>query len=124
MAAAESAEVPARRRLIRPPRHLTAGTRAGLWLLLLVLIAVMPLFFSSYRLFQIELILLYVGASSGLNISVGYAGEMLLSQATVMGAAAYAGGLLTLNEHWSLWASLPVALAIAIAWQRIIMNSR
>lgn len=120
MTAVESAPAPATRRAFRTPRHLTGGIRAGLWVVLLVLIVIMPLFVSSYRLFQIELILLYVGASSGLNISVGYAGEMLLSQATVMGAAAYAGGLLTLNEHWSLWASLPAALAVAIIWQMII----
>ena len=87
MTALEPADPVVTGRPSRPGRRMVLGTKAGLWLLLLAAIALMPLFVGQYRLFEIELILLYVGASSGLNISVGYAGEMLLSQATVMGAA-------------------------------------
>jgi branched-chain amino acid transport system permease protein len=120
MTAFESADPVVSARFPRPDRRIVIGAKAGFWLLLLAVVVLMPLFVGQYRLFEIELILLYVGASSGLNISVGYAGEMLLSQATVMGAAAYAGGLLTLNEHWPLWASLPAAVGVAIIWQLVI----
>ena len=95
------------------------GSRAAL-LLLLAVAALMPLLVSGYLLFELELVLLYIAAATGLNVAVGYAGEFLLCQAPVMGVGAYTAGILTLRYGWSVWETIPMAIAAAIAWQVVI----
>jgi branched-chain amino acid transport system permease protein len=89
-------------------------------LLVLAVAALMPLFVSGYQLFELELVLLYVSAATGLNVAVGYAGEFLLCQAPVMGVGAYMAGILTLRYGWPVWATIPMAIIGAVVWQVVI----
>ncbi|GAC1373629.1 MAG: branched-chain amino acid ABC transporter ATP-binding protein/permease [Acidimicrobiales bacterium] len=94
----------------RPPRALVLG-------LLLLLAASAPLLISGYLLFQLELVLLSMVTATGLNLAIGYAGEFILCQATVVGVAAYTAGVLSLRYGWSLPATLPVAVVAGVIWQ-------
>jgi branched-chain amino acid transport system permease protein len=79
-----------------------------------------PFITAGYILFQLELVLIYIGAASGLNLAVGYAGEFLLCQATVIGVAAYVTGIFSILHDWSPIATLPLAIVAGIIWQLII----
>ncbi len=93
------------------------------WTVALVVVAIaaaIPFLISGYILFQLELVLIYVGAASGLNIAVGYAGEFLLCQVTVMGVAGYVAGILNLQSGWSPLETLPAAILAGVIWQLLI----
>lgn len=83
-------------------------------------VAAVPLVATGYLLFQLELVLLFVAAGTGLNIAVGYSGEFLLCQATVIGVSAYTAGVLSYQFGWSIWATLPAAPVIAVVWQVVL----
>ena len=111
---------------VRRLRRRTAPTRrrsAAGWALAVVVVALAacgPAAFSAYTLFQLELILVYLAAAAGLNLAIGYSGEFLLCQATVLGVSAYTAGVLSLSDGWSPLATLPVAIAAGVVWQLII----
>jgi hypothetical protein len=50
----------------------------------------------------------------GLQINVGFTGLLNLGQAGFMSIGAYAMGMLVVDAGWSLWAAMPVAIAIAV----------
>lgn len=108
-----------------------AGWRAAIdgrqttvnWTVALVVVAIaaaIPFLISGYILFQLELVLIYIGAASGLNIAVGYAGEFLLCQVTVMGVAGYTAGILNILHGWSPLETLPAAILAGVIWQLLI----
>ncbi len=82
--------------------------------------ATVPLFEGGYLLFQLELVLLFIAAGTGLNLAVGYSGEFLLCQATVIGIAAYTAGVFSYDYHWTVWETLPLAIIAAVIWQTAI----
>jgi branched-chain amino acid transport system permease protein len=93
------------------------------WTVALIAVAIaasIPFITGGYILFQLELVLIYIGAASGLNIAVGYAGEFLLCQVTVMGMAAYAAGIFSIRHGWSPVATLPLAIVVGVLWQLLI----
>ena len=105
--------------------RLPSGPRATAvnWTIAIVAVAVaasIPFITAGYILFQLELVLIYIGAASGLNLAVGYAGEFLLCQATVIGVAAYITGIFSILHNWSPVATLPLAIVAGIIWQLII----
>jgi branched-chain amino acid transport system permease protein len=56
-------------------------------------------------------------AAIGLNLTLGYAGQISLAQGAFVGVGAYAAALLT-TQAWPLWAAFLVAtlLCLAIGW--------
>jgi ABC-type branched-subunit amino acid transport system ATPase component/ABC-type branched-subunit amino acid transport system permease subunit len=80
------------------------------WLLAAVVVLGAPLAMATGELFQLSLIYLYGAAAIGLNLAVGFAGQLFLGQVAVMGVAAYAAGLLNVKAGWSPWATLVPAL--------------
>jgi branched-chain amino acid transport system permease protein len=50
---------------------------------------------------------------SGLNLAVGYAGQVSMCQAAFFGIGAYTSALLTLKAGWTFWAALPTATAVS-----------
>lgn len=49
----------------------------------------------------------------GLNMLMGYAGQISLGHAAFYGIGAYTSGVLSVHWGWSPWAALPVALLLA-----------
>jgi branched-chain amino acid transport system permease protein len=112
--------VPLTRRL---PSALTSGSPLRNWtfaIVVLAIAAIIPAFKSGYFLFQLELVFLYIAAGTGLNVAVGYAGEILLSQATVLGVAAYAAGILSIKYNWAPVATIVPAILAGVIWQLFI----
>lgn len=86
------------------------------WIMLiggLVLLFCLPAFASSRYLNVINAICITVIAVHGLNILVGYAGQISLGQAAFMAVGAYTSGILTARLGLSFWIALPCAALVA-----------
>ena len=77
----------------------------------LVAIAVLPNFLKSYGVYLMTLFCVYLMATMGLNLTVGYAGQMSLGHAAFFGIGAYHAAIL-LKLGWPFLAVLPVAAVV------------
>lgn len=87
--------------------------RSGETVLLAMLLSA-PLIVSSgsgYRMYLSSLMVLYVGAASGLTILIGVARQLHLGQSALMAVGAYTAAIVT--ERWG--GSIPIEIAIAVA---------
>lgn len=94
-------------------RHLV-GKRAFL-IGLFALLAVAPFIGNQYHTFIANLILLYIILSLGLNLLIGYAGQLALSNAAMYGIGAYGTGLLMKHFGLPYWISAPGGVLLAMA---------
>jgi branched-chain amino acid transport system permease protein len=90
------------------------GRRNVLFALLAAAI-VLPAFANVYHLFIANLILVYVLLAIGLNVLVGYAGQLAFANAAMFGIGAYATGLLQVRLGWSFWLAFPSGALLATA---------
>jgi len=74
----------------------------------LVLIAVAALFAKRSEVYLLTLTCVYLMATFGLNLTVGYAGQMSLGQAAFFGIGAYHAAIL-LKLGWPIFVVLPIA---------------
>ena len=88
------------------------GRRNVLFALLVVAI-VLPALANVYHLFVANLILVYVLLAIGLNVLVGYAGQLAFANAAMFGIGAYATGLLQVRLGWSFWLAFPAGALLA-----------
>jgi len=84
----------------------------GLGLLALVL-AVLPLGIGKYY----QAILIFIGINAmvalGLNLLMGYAGQISLGHAAFHALGAYGSAILTVTYHLNPWLAMVVSLALA-----------
>ena len=78
----------------------------------LVVALLVPLPLSRYGVYLAALTLVYAIAAHGLNLTMGYAGQISLGHAAFFGIGAYAGGLLMVKLGLVFWLTLPVAAAL------------
>ncbi len=62
----------------------------------------------------------FVVFATGLQLNVGFTGIQNFGQVGFMAIGAYTMAILTVEESWNFWLSLPVAIAAAIAFGLII----
>jgi branched-chain amino acid transport system permease protein len=74
----------------------------------LIAIALAPLGLKNYGTYLLTLWCVYVMAGMGLNLTVGYAGQMSIGHAAFVGIGAYTAAIL-LKLGWSFWLVLPAA---------------
>jgi len=74
-----------------------------------------PFFLSSYRTFQLTLVLVYAVALLGLNVLTGYNGQISLGHGAFYAIGAYCAAILM--DRWGVpyWATLPAAGAVCLA---------
>ena len=88
------------------------------WLLILLLIAAAiaaPMGQKSYVIYVLSLWLVFSIAAMGLNLTLGYAGQISLAQASFMAIGAYIVALLTLaGWHWLIAMPLGVAACFLV----------
>jgi branched-chain amino acid transport system permease protein len=89
------------------------GNRSFLTLLLGVLL-VLPAFANQYTVFVGNLMLIYTILALGLNILIGFAGQLAFSNAAIFGIGAYGTALLQVHLGWSYWAAAPVGAVLAM----------
>ena len=82
---------------------------------LLVLYALLPQFLKSYGIYLMTLLCVYLMAAFGLNLIVGYAGQMSIGQAAFYGIGAYTAAILMTKLGMSFWLVLPIAAIICFA---------
>ena len=85
----------------------------------LVLLALLPLAFEQYKLYVASLTLVYLILAIGLNLTLGYAGQISLAHGAFMGFGAYAVAILC-PRGWPFEASVAVGAAIAFGWGLVV----
>jgi len=81
----------------------------------LVVLVAMPLGQGGYIIYVLSLWLIFSIAAMGLNLTLGYAGQVSLAQAAFMGIGAYATALITMaGVHWLLAAPVAVGLGFFV----------
>jgi branched-chain amino acid transport system permease protein len=85
------------------------------WGALLLAAVALPFFFSSYRVSQFTLVLAYAVAALGLNLLVGYSGQISLGHGAFFALGAYVTAILVSKHGWPHLATIPVAAAICFA---------
>ncbi len=76
-------------------------------------IAAVPLVLSPYYVFVANLALIYIILAIGLNIVLGYTGQLAFSNGAIFGIGAYGTGLLQLHLGFPYWLALPAGALIA-----------
>jgi branched-chain amino acid transport system permease protein len=90
---------------------MASRTRIIAVLVLLALALVAPVGQGNYIIYVLTSWLIFAIAAMGLNLTLGYAGQISLAQASFMAIGAYATALLTLADwHWML--AMPVGLSL------------
>jgi len=91
-------------------------SRRGLILLLVVLAlaCALPFVFSSYRVFQLTLAMIYAIALLGLNMLTGYNGQISLGHGAFYAIGAYCAAILMDKYGVPYWATIPVAGAVCL----------
>jgi branched-chain amino acid transport system permease protein len=87
--------------------------RRNVLLVMVLFAAVAPTFVNAYYLFVANTILIYVLLSIGLNILVGYAGQLAFANAAMFGIGAYGTGLLQVHFGCPFWLAFPLGALIA-----------
>jgi branched-chain amino acid transport system permease protein len=82
---------------------------------MLAIATIVPVFANGYQLFVGNLVTIYILLAIGLNILVGYAGQLAFANAAMFGIGAYATGLLQVQLGWPFWAAFPSGGLIAAA---------
>jgi branched-chain amino acid transport system permease protein len=90
--------------------------KIGLIGLALVLVMA-PFGLKPYGIYLLTLWAVMTIAAIGLNLTLGYAGQISLAQGAFVGIGAYAAALLT-TTGWPLWCAflLAIALSLALGW--------
>jgi branched-chain amino acid transport system permease protein len=87
------------------------------WVVLAVLLlaaCALPFVVSSYRTFQLTLVLVYAVALLGLNMLTGYNGQISLGHGAFYAIGAYCTAILMDQAGWPYWATLPVAGGVCL----------
>ena len=87
--------------------------RKALGLGLLVLLVAVPFALKPYGIYLLTLWVVMTIAAIGLNLTLGYAGQISLAQAAFVGVGAYSAAILTTNG-WPLWVACLVATALCL----------
>jgi branched-chain amino acid transport system permease protein len=69
----------------------------------------LPFLVSNYRVFQLNMVLVYAIVLLGLNMLTGYNGQISLGHGAFYAIGAYAAAILMDRFGWPYWATLPVA---------------
>jgi branched-chain amino acid transport system permease protein len=90
-------------------------------LLAIILVAGLPLaVHNPYYIHLVETIMIYAIVLFGLDIVVGYTGQVSLGHAGLFGIGAYAAGVLVLKLSAPLWVTLPVAIAVTAGFGALL----
>jgi branched-chain amino acid transport system permease protein len=104
--------------MVRPARSVTAVPTAraiALGILALAAVAV-PFVLSDYRIFLVTSTLIAAIAVLGLNMLVGYNGQLSLGHGALYAIGAYVTAILMEHAGWPWWATLPASAAVSFAF--------
>jgi branched-chain amino acid transport system permease protein len=90
-------------------------SRRNIFLAGVVAMALLPSFANPYVLFVGTMLSTYVILAVGLNLLIGYAGQLAFANAAMYGIGAYTCGLLQVKLGVSYWLALPAGALVAMA---------
>lgn len=76
---------------------------------LIVAACVLPFILPSYMVFQLTMVLVYALALLGLNLLIGFNGQISLGHGAFFALGAYTAAMLMEHAGWPYWATLPAA---------------
>lgn len=88
--------------------------KIALGLIAIAALIIVPMNFNRYGLFILSQWAVMSIAAMGLNLTLGYAGQVSLAQGAFVGIGAYAAAIMT-THGWSLPAAILVAIALSFA---------
>lgn len=88
--------------------------KIGLGLIVIAGLIVVPMNFNRYGLFILSQWAVMTIAAMGLNLTLGYAGQVSLAQGAFVGIGAYAAAIMT-THGWSLPGAIVIAIALSFA---------
>lgn len=88
--------------------------KIALGLAVIAALIIVPMNFNRYGLFILSQWAVMTIAAMGLNLTLGYAGQVSLAQGAFVGIGAYASAIMT-THGWPLPAALVVAIALSFA---------
>src|SRR5579884_1644609 len=83
-------------------------------------IVIAPLFFSEYIVSILNLILIAIVGALGLNILVGYTGQISIGHGAFMSVGAYTAAHLVVSLHLPFWITIPAGGCLAAAIGAIV----
>ena len=102
-----------------PPRYAGVSPRTWQFVGLAVLLALaiaLPFLVSNYRVFQLNMVLVYAIVLLGLNILTGFNGQISLGHGAFYAIGAYVAAILMDHFAWPYWTTLPVAGVVCFAF--------
>ncbi|MGF7160813.1 branched-chain amino acid transport system permease protein [Rhodoligotrophos appendicifer] len=94
--------------------------RQTVFMLGLVVFALLPIIGNPYHVYVGNLALIYVLLAVGLNILLGFAGQLAFAGGALFGIATYATGLLRLDLGVPFWLAMPMATVFTAAFGLLI----
>lgn len=89
--------------------------RAATLVMCAVVLVALPFVVSSYHVFQLTLIVVYAIALLGLNLLIGYNGQISLGHGAFFAIGAYTTAILVAKAGIPYWATVPISGAICLA---------
>ena len=89
--------------------------RLGLWAVAAVVAVGIPFMFGSFRVGQFTLVLAYAVAVLGLNLLVGYSGQISLGHGAFFALGAYVSAILIAKSGFPHLLTIPIAAAVCFA---------
>ncbi len=86
--------------------------RTGAYALLAVALVALPFLFSSYRVGQFTLVAAYAVAVLGLNLLVGYSGQISLGHGASFALGAYVSAILITDYSFPAYTTVPLAAVV------------
>ena len=74
----------------------------------------------AFRITQLNDVLAYAVAILGLNLVIGYSGQLSLGHSAFVGLGAYTTLILVADHHWSYFATIPVSAALCFVLGLIV----
>lgn len=100
-----------------PDRSSQRGITTAAWIggiLVLVALCILPFLVKNYRVFQMNLVLVYAIALLGLNILTGYNGQFSLGHGAFYAIGAYVAAILMDRFEVPYWITPPIAGAVCL----------
>ncbi|MEW9673032.1 branched-chain amino acid ABC transporter permease [Ammoniphilus sp. 3BR4] len=89
--------------------------KSSLWIsLAIAAAALLPLALNNYQIHILNLVVLYMILAIGLDLTIGYCGQLNLAHAAFYAVGAYTSAILTTMYEFSFWTALPFSMAISV----------
>lgn len=78
-----------------------------------ILCLIIPIVVPGYRLITVSLAGIYMIVAVGMQILLGFTGQISIGHAAFLCIGAYTSALLSMHLHWSFWITVPLAGVVA-----------